>query len=115
VRERGDELGFQHDLIREAVRSACAPSARRALDTQPDAIAGWLFAMVQHDGAPQLMVGVQLAHGLDQTAEQATMQAIVEETWARSPDADRLRFMIVARDGLNETLVGGAGELIFKR
>jgi DNA-binding CsgD family transcriptional regulator len=34
VRERGDELGFQHDLIREAVRQACAPSARRALDRQ---------------------------------------------------------------------------------
>jgi hypothetical protein len=94
---------------------ALIESARRALDTQPDAIAGWLFAMVQDDGAPQLMVGVQLAHGLDQTAEQATMQAIVEETWARSPDADRLRFMIVARDRLHETLVGGAGELIFKR
>ena len=34
VRERGDELAFQHDLIREAVRGACAPSARRALDRQ---------------------------------------------------------------------------------
>ena len=34
VRERGDQLGFQHDLIREAVRGACAPSARRALDRQ---------------------------------------------------------------------------------
>jgi DNA-binding CsgD family transcriptional regulator len=34
VRECGDQLGFQHDLIREAVRHACAPSARRALDRQ---------------------------------------------------------------------------------
>jgi DNA-binding CsgD family transcriptional regulator len=34
VRERGDQLSFQHDLIREAVRHACAPSARRALDRQ---------------------------------------------------------------------------------
>jgi DNA-binding CsgD family transcriptional regulator/DNA-binding Lrp family transcriptional regulator len=34
VLERGDELAFQHDLIREAVRGACAPSARRALDRQ---------------------------------------------------------------------------------
>ncbi len=94
---------------------ALIESARRALDGQPDAVAGWLFAMVQDDGAPQLMVGVQLAHGLDQTAEEATMQAIVEETWARSTDADRLRFMIVARQALHKTLVGGAGELIFKR
>jgi hypothetical protein len=28
VRERGDQLSFQHDLIREAVRLACAPSVR---------------------------------------------------------------------------------------
>jgi DNA-binding CsgD family transcriptional regulator len=34
VLERRDELAFQHDLIREAVRGACAPSARRALDRQ---------------------------------------------------------------------------------
>ncbi|MEA2188354.1 MAG: hypothetical protein QOK16_3365, partial [Solirubrobacteraceae bacterium] len=34
VRERGEQLGFQHDLIREAVRNACAPSVRRALDRQ---------------------------------------------------------------------------------
>jgi DNA-binding CsgD family transcriptional regulator/DNA-binding Lrp family transcriptional regulator len=34
VRERGDQLSFRHDLIREAVRHASAPSARRALDRQ---------------------------------------------------------------------------------
>src|SRR4030081_1564200 len=34
MRERGDQLSFQHDLIHEAVRHACAPSARRALDRQ---------------------------------------------------------------------------------
>ena len=34
VAEGGDQLCFQHDLIREAVRLACAPSARRALDRQ---------------------------------------------------------------------------------
>jgi DNA-binding CsgD family transcriptional regulator len=34
VSERGDRLSFQHDLIREAVRLACPPSARRALDRQ---------------------------------------------------------------------------------
>jgi DNA-binding CsgD family transcriptional regulator len=32
--EREDRLGFRHDLIREAVRLASAPSARRALDRQ---------------------------------------------------------------------------------
>jgi DNA-binding CsgD family transcriptional regulator len=34
VRARGDQLCFQHDLIREAVRHACAPSTRQALDRQ---------------------------------------------------------------------------------
>jgi DNA-binding CsgD family transcriptional regulator len=34
LRERADTLSFQHDLVREAVRDACAPSARRALDRQ---------------------------------------------------------------------------------
>jgi DNA-binding CsgD family transcriptional regulator/tetratricopeptide (TPR) repeat protein len=34
VRERGEQLCFQHDLIRESVRHACAPSTRRALDRQ---------------------------------------------------------------------------------
>ena len=32
MRERGEQLSFQHDLIREAVRDSSAPSARRAID-----------------------------------------------------------------------------------
>ena len=34
LQERGEQLGFRHDLVREAVREACAPSVRRALDRQ---------------------------------------------------------------------------------
>ena len=34
IRERGEQLSFQHDLIREAVRHSSAASARRALDRQ---------------------------------------------------------------------------------
>lgn len=34
VRECAERLSFQHDLVREAVRQACAPSARRAIDRQ---------------------------------------------------------------------------------
>ncbi|HWF26388.1 MAG TPA: AAA family ATPase [Solirubrobacteraceae bacterium] len=34
VRVFGEQLCFQHDLIREAVRHACAPSTRQALDRQ---------------------------------------------------------------------------------
>ena len=94
---------------------ALIEAACRALDTQPHAVAGWLFVTMQGEGPPQLMVGVQLARGLDQAATDGTMQAIVEETWARSADADRLRFMLVARQALYDTLRRGAGELIFKR
>jgi DNA-binding CsgD family transcriptional regulator/DNA-binding Lrp family transcriptional regulator len=34
LRRRGEQLGFRHDLVREAVRGACTPSVRRALDRQ---------------------------------------------------------------------------------
>ena len=54
VRERGDQLCFQHDLIREAVRQASAPSARRALDRQA---ADVMLAR----GALPLEVAIQLA------------------------------------------------------
>jgi SseB protein N-terminal domain len=94
---------------------ALIEAARRALDAQPEAVAGWLFAAVHGDGPAQLMVGVQLTRGLDQAATEETMQAIVEETWARSTDADRLRFMLIAQRSLHDTLRGGAGELIFER
>ena len=94
---------------------ALVDAARRALETQPHVVAGWLFATEQGGGPSQLMVGVQLARGLDEAATRETMQAIVEETWARSTDADRLRFMVVAQRSLYDTLRRGGGELIFKR
>jgi SseB protein N-terminal domain len=94
---------------------ALIQAARRALEAQPNAVAGWLFATEPADGTAQLMVGVQLARGLDRAATDETMQAIVEETWARSTEADRLRFMVVAQRGLYASLRRGAGELIFKR
>jgi DNA-binding CsgD family transcriptional regulator/tetratricopeptide (TPR) repeat protein len=54
MRERGEQLSFQHDLIREAVRDACSPSARRAIDRQA---ADVMLAR----GAPPVEVAVQLA------------------------------------------------------
>ncbi|HXO06801.1 MAG TPA: AAA family ATPase [Solirubrobacteraceae bacterium] len=54
VRERGDQLCFAHDLTREAVREACAPSVRRALDRQA---ADVMLAR----GALPVEVAVQLA------------------------------------------------------
>ena len=104
-------------MERPSVRppEALIEAARRALEAQPHAVAGWLFATVPASGPAQLMVGVQLADGLDRATEHATMQAILEETWARSADADRLRFMVVAGNAFRKTLAGGAGELIFER
>ena len=37
---------------------ALIEAARRALEAQPHAVAGWLFATVPASGPPQLMVGV---------------------------------------------------------
>jgi DNA-binding CsgD family transcriptional regulator len=54
VGERADHHCFQHDLIREAVRFACAPSARRALDRQATDV---MLAR----GALPIEVAVQLA------------------------------------------------------
>jgi DNA-binding CsgD family transcriptional regulator len=54
VRERGEQLSFQHDLIREAVRQACAPSTRRAIDRQA---ADVMLA----NGALPVEVAIQLA------------------------------------------------------
>jgi DNA-binding CsgD family transcriptional regulator len=64
VRERGDHLCFQHDLIRESVRHACAPSARRALDRQA---ADVMLAR----GALPVEVAVQLAASAGQGDEVA--------------------------------------------
>jgi DNA-binding CsgD family transcriptional regulator len=54
VRDGEEHLGFQHDLVREAVREACPPSARRALDRQA---ADVMLAR----GALPVEVAVQLA------------------------------------------------------
>ncbi len=102
---------------RPAVRppDALIEAARRALESQPHAVAGWLFVMAEGSDPPRLMVGVQLTRGLAQPDVEATMQAILEETWARSTEADQLRFMLVADRAFRETLASGAGELIFER
>ena len=108
---------YEPAVQRPSVRppEALIEAARRALEAQPHAVAGWLFATEPASGPAQLMVGVQLADGLDRATEHATMQAILEETWARSADADRLRLMVVAGNAFLTTLADGAGELIFER
>ncbi|MFZ0973452.1 MAG: enhanced serine sensitivity protein SseB C-terminal domain-containing protein [Solirubrobacteraceae bacterium] len=104
-------------LGRPTVRppEALIEAARRALVAQPHTLAGWICETVRADGPPQLMVGVELARGLDQTSVEETMQAIVEETWARSADAHRLKFMLVTGDAFRNRLAAGDGELIFER
>jgi len=90
-------------------------AARQALRSQPHAVAGWLFLIAEGSDSPRLMVGVELARGLSQSDVDAAMQAILEETWARSTEADQLRFMLVADPAFRETLTGGGGELIYMR
>ena len=82
MRERGDELGFQHDLIREAVRSACAPSARRALDRQA---ADVMLAR----GALPVEVAIQLAASAEPGDEVAiaTLLAAAEALATTDPGA----------------------------
>jgi DNA-binding CsgD family transcriptional regulator/DNA-binding Lrp family transcriptional regulator len=82
VRERGDELGFQHDLVREAVRGACAPSARRALDRQA---ADVMLAR----GALPVEVAIQLAAGAGPGDEVAitTLLAAAEALATTEPGA----------------------------
>jgi DNA-binding CsgD family transcriptional regulator len=70
VRERGDKLSFQHDLIREAVRHACAPSARRALDRQA---ADVMLAR----GALPVEVAIQLAASAEPGDEVAITTLLV--------------------------------------
>ena len=104
-------------LTRPTVRppEALIEAARRALVAQPHTLAGWICETGRADGPPQLMVGVELARGLDQASVEETMQAIVEETWARSADAHRLKFMLLTGDAFRKRLAAGDGELIFER
>ena len=82
VRERGEQLGFQHDLIREAVRRACAPSVRRALDRQA---ADVMLAR----GALPVEVAIQLAESAEPGDEVAitTLLAAAEALSTTDPGA----------------------------
>jgi DNA-binding CsgD family transcriptional regulator len=82
VSERGDQLGFQHDLIREAVRHACSPSARRALDRQA---ADVMLAR----GALPVEVAIQLAASAELGDEVAitTLLAAAEALATTDPGA----------------------------
>jgi DNA-binding CsgD family transcriptional regulator/DNA-binding Lrp family transcriptional regulator len=82
VRNRGDQLCFKHDLIREAVRGACAPSARRALDRQAAEV---MLAR----GALPVEVAVQLAASAEAGDEVAitTLLAAAEALATTDPGA----------------------------
>jgi DNA-binding CsgD family transcriptional regulator/tetratricopeptide (TPR) repeat protein len=82
VRESGGQLSFQHDLIREAVRHACAPSARRALDRHA---ADVMLAR----GALPVDVAIQLAASADPGDEVAitTLLAAAEALATTDPGA----------------------------
>jgi DNA-binding CsgD family transcriptional regulator/DNA-binding Lrp family transcriptional regulator len=82
MQEREEELGFRHDLIRESVRGACAPSARRALDRQA---ADVMLAR----GALPVEVAIQLAAGAGPGDEVAirTLLAAAEALATTEPGA----------------------------
>jgi DNA-binding CsgD family transcriptional regulator len=82
VRERGEQLCFRHDLIREAVRQASAPSARRALDRQA---ADVMLAR----GALPVEVAIQLAASAEPGDEVAiaTLLAAAEALATTDPGA----------------------------
>ena len=82
VTERGDQLSFQHDLIREAVRQACPPSARRALDRQAATV---MLAR----GALPVEVAIQLAASAEPGDEVAitTLLAAAEALATTDPGA----------------------------
>jgi DNA-binding CsgD family transcriptional regulator/DNA-binding Lrp family transcriptional regulator len=82
MRERGALLGFQHDLIREAVRHACSPSLRRALDRQA---ADLMLAR----GALPVEVAIQLAGSAEPGDEVAitTLLAAAEILATTDPGA----------------------------
>jgi DNA-binding CsgD family transcriptional regulator len=105
VRERADDLGFQHDLIREAVRSACAPSARRALDRQA---ADVMLAR----GALPVEVAIQLAASAEPGDEVAiatllsAAQALATTDPGASADLSRRALELAPeRDSLRGPLV----------
>ena len=80
--ERGKQLSFQHDLIRESVRQACPPSARRALDRQA---ADVMLAR----GALPVEVATQLAASAEPADEVAikTLLAAAEALSTTDPGA----------------------------
>ena len=82
LHERGAELCFRHDLVREAVRLACAPSARRALDRQAADI-------MLASGALPVDVAIQLAASATPGDEPAitTLLAAAETLATTEPGA----------------------------
>jgi DNA-binding CsgD family transcriptional regulator len=105
VTERGEQLSFEHDLIREAVRQACPPSARRALDRQA---ADVMLAR----GALPVEVATQLAASAEPGDEIAitTLLAAAEALATTDPGASadlsrRALELTPERDALRAALV----------
>jgi DNA-binding CsgD family transcriptional regulator/tetratricopeptide (TPR) repeat protein len=78
--ERGPDLGFRHDLVREAVRGAVIPSVRRALDREAAAV-------LQRHGALPVEVASQLARsaGMGDEAAISTLLAAAEALGPTDP------------------------------
>jgi len=89
-------------------------AVRRAVASEEDAVAAWLFLMQQGANAPEHVVGIALAEGVTEDAERAAIRRIVEDAGAQSSGAQELMFMRVDED-LRNDLASGAGDLVFAR
>ena len=117
-RRLAHEFGISHIPLREALARLTEEGLVVRLPRRGARVASLTPRMLEEVSSLRVVLEqfvVRRLKGRFTSEAHAGLQAIVEETWARSTDADRLRFMIVAREALHKTLVGGAGELIFKR
>jgi SseB protein N-terminal domain/SseB protein C-terminal domain len=89
-------------------------AVRRAVAAEQRAAAAWLYLMQQGTNDPEHVVGIALADGLTEDAEQAAIRNIAEYAGSESPGARELLFIGVDKE-FHSDLAEGAGDLVFAR
>jgi DNA-binding CsgD family transcriptional regulator/tetratricopeptide (TPR) repeat protein len=111
VTERGEQLSFQHDLIRESVRQACPPSARRALDRQaadvmlargalPVEVATQLAASAEPGDEVAITILLAAAEALSTTDPGASAD-LSRRALELAPERDPLRAALVVQTAMS--------------
>jgi hypothetical protein len=114
-------LGRAGDVIAESTEVRIGkpttpppPSALDALRTQlvqvPSALRAWYFMMQQGQQAPELVIAIQYAAGVNPRA--GLMRQIIDGAGDASPEVRSLAFMVADED-LQSTLANGGGELFY--